>query len=158
MNHYYSNAEDMGFIVAMRRAAPELLSLAREAEKLRATRSCNLVSPATTYPAIVGAVLTSMRVQSGATADDVAKAMHVKAATWRRIERGGSVLSLDRLAQFAAHAGVEPSLVLGRADKAREVIEAMGVYVSPGRLSAKDIAEQRLVMLAGETVAKLVTS
>ncbi len=94
------------------------------------------VAAATSYPAIVGAVLVVVRKDRGLTQRDLAEQLGVSPSLWSRIEHGGSALSVEQLGRAAAALGVRPSDVASRADLAAEQLGRRGVHVEPARIEA----------------------
>lgn len=112
---------------------------------------------ATTYHAVVGATLASARIRSGATLEDVSQALGVKASAWRLIERGSSAVTVEMIARFSEHAGASPGDLLARADRVRRLLELRGVFVSPRRLKAPQMAADGLRALDAESLVVAVT-
>lgn len=115
------------------------------------------MKPATTYAAIVGAVLAWYRsVWLIATQADCAAAMDLAQSTWCRIERGTSAFTIEQLARFAEYVGAAPYAIVQRADRARTAMEGRGIHVETGRLTAEDAAKRGLAIVAPSVVEKFV--
>ena len=91
------------------------------------------VRPATTYPAIVGAVLLNLRERHGLQQSEVAEALGLSPSTWSRVERGALAVSLEQLAAAAEYFETSPGQVLQEADSAVTRLRKQGVHVEPGR-------------------------
>ena len=87
------------------------------------------LKPATTYPAIVGGVLSNLRTQNGMHQKALADAVGVTQATWSRIESGQTNVTLDHLRTAARSLGMQPSQVLAFADQAEVEAQFRGVTV-----------------------------
>lgn len=87
--------------------------------------SHNLVT-STSYPAIVGSVLVSLRKERGMNQVELSDAVGVKQATWSRVENGMSALSIEQLGKAAAKLGVMPYQILHKADEATDYMKMTG--------------------------------
>lgn len=85
---------------------------------------------ATSYGAIVGAVLVLLRKRAGLRQEDVAEAVGVAGSTWCRAERGQSGLSVEQLAKASRRIGVLPGEVLTKADLVTRAMVSRGVLVT----------------------------
>ena len=59
------------------------------------------MTPETTYPAVLGAVLVRKRKEMGLDQVTVAKKVGVSRTTWSRVENGEVALSIDQLPKVA---------------------------------------------------------
>ena len=164
LNTHFPHVDDAAFLLAAR---ADVLALAARVRELEAARTplappaapvapCRAMTLATTYPALVGATLASVRRRSLATVADLAAAMHMTAGAWRSVERGGVRLSIELLARFGEFAGADPSEFLARAGRARLALEAQGVYVSSRGITARVAFGEGLTLLDAEALAEAV--
>src|SRR4051812_42971981 len=93
---------------------------------------------ATSYPAIVGAVLLNLREGRGVKQADLAAEMGLGASTWSRIENGAQAMSIDQLAQVAKVLSIRPGEILCCADAAQDAAHERKVRVEPTRISNDD--------------------
>ncbi len=93
------------------------------------------LAPATSYPAIVGAVLVGLRERKKITQAELAARMGLAASTWSRIENGSSALSIDQLARVAQELEVRPGEIMEKADRAQDVAAERKVRLVPERIS-----------------------
>jgi transcriptional regulator with XRE-family HTH domain len=114
-------------------------------------RSSNL---ATTYPSIVGKVLTDFRSQRGMQQKDMAAAVGLTQATWSRIESGQTSVTLEHLRSAAKTLEMSPSQILALADQTE--LEAQFSGVSVVETKSSDI-HPGLVLLAGAALGIFVT-
>lgn len=112
--------------------------------------------PATSYPALVGAVLVELREHRGLTQADLATQMGLAASTWSRIENGSSALSIDQLALVAKALGVRPGEILQHADRVQDVASERKVRVEPERISSADAVTLGLAVLGGAALGTLI--
>lgn len=98
--------------------------------------SSTILSPGTSYPAVVGGVLVKLRDEIGLRQAELATAVGVTQATWSRIENGSSALTIEQLGMAAAKLGVESNEVLRLADQASIQLKEQGVHVEPSRNAA----------------------
>jgi transcriptional regulator with XRE-family HTH domain len=109
---------------------------------------------ATTYPSIVGKVLTDLRSQRGMHQKDMASAVGITQATWSRIENGQTSVTLEHLRSAAKTMGMPPSQILAIADQTEVEAEFRGVSVVETK-STPDI-HPGLVLLAGAALGVFV--
>src|SRR5689334_4806061 len=107
------------------------------------------VVPATSYPAILGAVLVRLREERGLTQAVLAVRMGLAPSTWSRIEGGFSALSIDQLARVAEILGVRVGDIAQRADVAQDAVRKRQVHVVPARLSHDEAVNLGLVLMGG---------
>jgi transcriptional regulator with XRE-family HTH domain len=99
--------------------------------------------PATTYAAIVGAVIATYRERLGEmTQAECAKRMKLSPSTWSRIEHGASALTIVQLAQFCDVIGfgrdghrpraLKPQDVLVASETAAGAMREQGIRVCIG--------------------------
>jgi transcriptional regulator with XRE-family HTH domain len=90
---------------------------------------------ATSYPALVGAVLVNLREDRRLKQAELAEQVGIAGSTWSRIENGTSGLSIDQLAQVAHALSVRPGEILRHADDAQDAACERKVRVEPARIS-----------------------
>lgn len=112
------------------------------------------MKPATTYPAIVGCLLANSRKRKGLDQAKVAAAMGLSQASWSRIERGETALSVDQLHRAAEVLGENTWEVLRSADQAVSGLKRDGVEVRS--LRAEEAVQQGLVLIGVAALAILV--
>lgn len=109
----------------------------------------------TTYPAIVGKVLTDLRSQQSIQQKDLANAVGITQATWSRIESGQTSVTLEHLRSAAQALNVSPSHILGIADQTEMEVSFQGISVVETK-SAQEL-HPGLVLLAGAALGIFVT-
>ena len=109
---------------------------------------------ATTYPSIVGKVLTDVRGQRGMQQKDMASAVGITQATWSRIESGQTSVTLEHLRSAAQTFGMLPSQLLAIADQSELEAQFRGVTV----VETKSVPELHpgLALLAGAALGMFV--
>ncbi len=109
---------------------------------------------ATTYPSIVGKVLTDLRSQRGMQQKDMASAVGITQATWSRIESGQTSVTLEHLRSAAQTLGMLPSQLLDIADQSEREAQFRGVTV----VETKSVAQLHpgLALLAGAALGIFV--
>ena len=118
--------------------------------------SSNILSPGTSYPAIVGSVLVKLRDQIGLKQGELAEAVGVTQATWSRIENGSSALTVEQLALAAKKLRVQPNTVLYSADKASKELQSQGVHVSLNRISGR--ADSGIALIGAAALGALIAA
>jgi len=113
-----------------------------------------VIRSATTYPAIVGRILTGLRERLGVSQAQLGDAVGVTQSTWSKIERGESTLSLDQLRAATAFLRASPGAVLIEADRAVIELERQGVKVHPTRVNAP--ASSGFALISGAALAVLL--
>jgi transcriptional regulator with XRE-family HTH domain len=118
------------------------------------------LKPVTTYPAIVGGVLTQMRNQTSLRQEDVAKAIGVTQTTWSRVETGQSSLTVEHLRMASYALGRTPDDVLNLAEQATANLQAQGIEIRSTRneidmtTAVAVIATVALVAMIAAAIAK----
>ncbi len=109
----------------------------------------------TTYPAIVGKVLTDLRTQRNMPQKDLAQAVGVTQANWSRIESGQTSVTLEHLRSAAQALAIPPAQILVIADQTEVEASVQGVSI----VEAKGALELHpgLVLLAGAALGIFVT-
>ncbi len=92
------------------------------------------MKPATTYTAVVGALLHMAREQNRLDQKGVAAKMGLSQPSWSRIERGDSPLGIEQLCRAAQVLGTKPSKILGDADSVVAHLRRNGVLVTDSRV------------------------
>jgi transcriptional regulator with XRE-family HTH domain len=113
------------------------------------------IKPATTYPSIVGGVLSNLRSQKGMHQKDLADAVGVTQATWSRIESGQNNVTLEHLRSAAKTLDVQPSQILAFADRTEMEAQFRGVTVT-GSKSELNI-HPGLALIAGAALGIIIT-
>ena len=83
----------------------------------------------TTYNSILGQTLRQLREKKNKKQDDMANLLGITQASWSRIERGDTTLSVIQLDKIAKNLGETSSSILEIADKVRKDIESKGFKV-----------------------------
>ena len=109
----------------------------------------------TSYPALVGAVLASIRKKRGLKQAEVAECLGLAVSSCSRIENGLSALSVEQLSRLSERLGVLPSEVLQRADAARVRAQGMGMLVEHAQLPQAEADDKGLILL-GDSIRALV--
>lgn len=113
------------------------------------------LTPATSYPTIVGSVLARERERKHITQAQLADQMSLAASTWSRIENGASALTVDQLAMFAALVGTTPGALLNQADAVVQVARQQNVRVEPTRIDNEDVTRLGLLLLGAAAISAL---
>jgi transcriptional regulator with XRE-family HTH domain len=114
------------------------------------------LSPATTYPSVVGNVLAQLRKNAQCDQAQMATAVGVTQSTWSRIERGQGALTLAQLAKAATFLNISPGKILRWADQTCERFEKQGVKISSNR--EKESLNTGLVVIGVAAIAALVAT
>jgi transcriptional regulator with XRE-family HTH domain len=123
-----------------------------------------MIQSATTYPAILGRILSGLREGLGLNQAEVAEAVGVTQSTWSKIERGDSTLSLDQLRAASRFLHTTPGTILDKADDAVAELEARGLKVHGTRIDVPAapgfalISGAALAVLLGAVVGALIAS
>jgi len=107
----------------------------------------------TTYSAIVGQVLAVERENAGFNQGVFADRIGISQATWSRIERGNSGLSIEQLARAARLLNKAPSEILQLADFVVQDLRGKNMKVEDSR---KQSSNAGLLLLGGAAIAALV--
>ena len=116
--------------------------------------SNNNLKPATTYPAIVGRILVSLRKNAGIGQDQLAEAIGITQSTLSRVERGESALTVEQLARAAQRLGDKASNILEKADDAVEELNSQGINVQYER--ARSGVDTGLVLIGAAALGALI--
>lgn len=104
------------------------------------------------FPALVGAVLSSIRKSQGRSQADLAEALSLNVSTWSRIENGESALTVEQLALAAEVLGVSPSAVLRTTEEKVVELSKRGIATSVNRANFEAIAASGSIPLVGATL------
>lgn len=88
-----------------------------------------LQKPLVTYPALVGKILAQQREARSIKQGDLAATLGLSQSAYSRLESGDSVLNLSQLRNAARELGLQPGLVLQRADQYEARLQQQGVDV-----------------------------
>jgi transcriptional regulator with XRE-family HTH domain len=83
----------------------------------------------TTYPAIVGSLITQARTEAGLRQEELAERAGVPQSTLSRIERGSAHLTLNQLRKIAPALGRQPSQIVASAEDAEMLLQMNGAEV-----------------------------
>lgn len=152
-NENYRFDGDIEFLANARADVLNLVGMIR-GEDARSLRQAT--TTATTYPALVGAALASIRRRAGATIEDAAVVLGITPSRLRSIERGAVAVDATDLRRFAAATGEEPGAIMSRADAGARLLESRGVLVLSRRMRPGDAANAGVAMLESETLAEVL--
>lgn len=110
------------------------------------------ITPATTFPAIIGRLLAVQRDRLNLDQATVAAAVGVTQPTWSRIERGESAISVDQLRRACNRLGLVPGQLLNQADSAKAQLERQGISV----VESADDTDKALAFLGLAALAALI--
>lgn len=85
----------------------------------------------TTYAALLGAVLGTLRSGAELKQSDLAEAVGIGPSTWSRIEKGESSLSTDQLKLAADALGIPPARILEMVELAEKFTSEKGIEREP---------------------------
>ena len=114
------------------------------------------LTPATTYPALVGNVLAQLRAQHGLHQGNLAAATGVTQATWSRIENGQTNITVEHLSVAARAFGRSPGEILSLADHTATMMQFSGVEVVPKRDDEK--LKSALILIGAIALTAFVTA
>lgn len=114
------------------------------------------IHPATTYPAILGAILGQLRTRSGLSQQELAGRIGVSQPTWSRIEKGAISPTIEQLALAGAELGLPPGDILREADRAVKEITRQGIHVETAR-ATKPLSNGQ-VLIAAAALGLLVAA
>jgi transcriptional regulator with XRE-family HTH domain len=109
----------------------------------------------TTYPAIVGSLITQARTEAGLRQEELAERAGVPQSTLSRIERGSTHLTLNQLRKIAPALGRQPSQIVALAENAEFLLQMNGAEV-------KEVAEPNtlkrdaVIFLSGAALIALI--
>lgn len=112
------------------------------------------LKPATTYPAVLGKVLSYLRAQKGLDQARLAQAAGITQSTWSRIENGQSALTVDQLARAATVLRIRTEQILALANQSVENLERQGIRVELKRPS--EAVSEGLVLISAAALAVLL--
>ena len=111
------------------------------------------IQPATTYSAILGQVLQSIRDERGIDQTSLATTLGISQGALSRIENGTSVMSTDQLHAAAFALGTTPSAIVHDADVAESDLKRRGVQVTPRKR-----ADASMAMITGAALGALLAA
>jgi|SRR5277367_2950487 len=114
-----------------------------------------LLKPATTYPAIVGGVLAKIRNDRNLRQDELAQSVGVTQATWSRIERGHSSITVEHLRKAADKLGASPGEILKYADRTESDFRNQGGYISASR---DNLDNQKMALIAAGSLLIVIAA
>ena len=110
----------------------------------------------TSYPAIVGQVLSELRRRSGIDQAELADFVGVTQSTWSRIENGASALTIEQLAIAADALGIKRSEILELADQSVNELKSRGIEIEDKRISGG--LDRGLVILGAAAIGGLIAA
>ncbi len=115
------------------------------------------VSGNTTYPALVGNIIASLRKEMSIGQAEFSAMIGVGQSTWSRIEKGESALTVEQLAKAAMQLGLQPHQLLAAVDGARESLEAQGIGTLLDRIGAGNMALLGSIPVVGPTLTAILS-
>lgn len=108
----------------------------------------------TTYPAVLGRILSDRREKQGLEQTDIAARLGISQPTWSRFERGETPMTVSMLSKTAHFLNVAPAVILSETDQAVSRLTAMGVtvYHDPPRSNS----EAALLIIGGALLSFLI--
>jgi transcriptional regulator with XRE-family HTH domain len=108
----------------------------------------------TSYPALVGWVVMTLRVEKDIKQADFAEKMMVPPSSWSKYESGQTVLTVVQLNHAATLLGLKPQAILDRVEQLRDAITRRGVIVANGlRLPVSDKSK----VISGRALGAVIT-
>src|SRR5690606_26978366 len=110
-------------------------------------------SGATSFSAVVGAVIASLRKNRvNLNQSDMASAIGATVSTWSRIETGETAMTLEQLALAAEKLDIPPSAILIAAEKMVSELRDKGIETEAKRVSKEDIITNGQIPIYGTTL------
>lgn len=109
----------------------------------------------TTYPAIVGSLITQARTEAGLRQDELAERTGVPQSTLSRIERGSTHLTLNQLRKIAPALRRQPSEIVALAEKAEFLLQMNGAEVKE-LVEPNTIKRDAAIFLSGAALMALI--
>lgn len=109
----------------------------------------------TTYPAIVGSLITQARTEVGLRQDELAQRAGVPQSTLSRIERGSAHLTLDQLRKIAPALGRQPSQIVASAENAEFLLQMNGAEVKEA-VEPDTLKRNAVIFLSGAALIALI--
>ena len=107
----------------------------------------------TTYSAVLGVILASLRKEFGKEQNDIAQKMGLSQASYSRLESGKATFSVDQMYQASLALGVPDFDLMSRMNNMVGQLRRNGVEVQPHiRANATEVDE----MLLGAALAALL--
>lgn len=108
--------------------------------------SSAFMPPTTTYPAILGRVVTEIRKHRGLGQAELAVGLGITQSGLSRIERGDTAPTVEQVSGLAKALGLTPGALLTHADRAVQRAEAQGIRVLMKR---SEVQKSDLVVMLG---------
>jgi transcriptional regulator with XRE-family HTH domain len=115
------------------------------------------VSGNTTYPALVGNIIASLRKERGIGQAEFSAMVGVGQSTWSRIEKGQSALTVEQLAKAAQQLEMRPHQLLALVDGARDNLQAQGIGTLLDRIGAGNMALLGSIPVVGPTLTAVLS-
>ena len=115
------------------------------------------VSGNTTYPALVGNIIASLRKEMSIGQAEFSAMVGVGQSTWSRIEKGQSALTVEQLAKAAMQLDLQPHELLAVVDGARDSLEAQGIGTLLDRIGAGNMALLGSIPVVGPTLTAILS-
>lgn len=109
----------------------------------------------TTYPAIVGSLITQARSEAGLRQEELAERARVPQSTLSRIERGSAHLTLNQLRKIAPALGRQPSQIVASAEQAELLLQMNGADVKEV-IEPDTMKRDTVVFLSGVALMALI--
>lgn len=93
------------------------------------------LTPATSYPAILGKTIVEFRDKKGIDQKTLAAKICLTPSTWSKIERGISALTMEQLASVATALDTTPGEIVSTADLAADELKSQGIEVTEKRIT-----------------------
>ncbi len=85
--------------------------------------------PATSHRAVLGQVLSELRIRAGYTQTEFAGQIGLTQSAWSRIERGQNSLNMDQFRRAAAALRLDPAALLAESNQVATSLRRRGVHV-----------------------------
>ena len=115
------------------------------------------VSGNTTYPALVGNIIASLRKERSIGQAEFSAMVGVGQSTWSRIEKGQSALTVEQLAKAAGQLDLQPHQLLAVVDGARDNLEAQGIGTLLDRIGVGNMALLGSIPVVGPTLTAVLS-
>jgi transcriptional regulator with XRE-family HTH domain len=109
----------------------------------------------TTYPAIVGSLITQARTEAGLRQEELAERAGVPQSTLSRIERGSTHLTLNQLRKIAPALGYQPSQIVASAENAEFLLQMNGAEVKEV-VEPNTLKRDAVIFLSGAALMALI--
>jgi transcriptional regulator with XRE-family HTH domain len=109
----------------------------------------------TTYPAIIGSLITQARTEAGLRQEELAERSQVPQSTLSRIERGSTHLTLNQLRKIAPALGRQPSQIVASAEQAEFLLQMNGAEVKEV-VEPNALKRDAVIFLSGVALTALI--